>query len=60
MVGDKILFRKGFSPGIRGDSSVTKQSWPGEGVQQLGTFGAFVEDHSLVPSIHTGWLAYKK
>lgn len=25
-------------------------------VQQLGTFAAFVEDHSLVPSIHIGWL----
>lgn len=55
-MGHKILPRRSFSPGIRGNSSVTKQSWAGEMVQQLGTFAAFGEDHSLVPSNHTGWL----
>lgn len=52
-VGRQNTPKKGLQFWNKGN---TRQSWAGEIVQQLGTFAAFVEGHSFIPSIHIGWL----
>lgn len=58
--GDKILQGRAFHSWKWGKYEYNKIiSWAGELAQQLGTFAAFIEDHSLIPSTHIGWITTK-
>ena len=55
--GDKILQGRVLHSWKWGKYEYNKIiSWAGELAQQLGTYAAFVEDHSLIPRTHIGWI----